>query len=182
MADTVVQTPFQWLQELERRARQRAKGLPREEKVQDEWRGIGFCLSETALVTPLTDIREILPCPNHLAKVPGAKTWVKGLANIRGLLLPVIDLQACLNGKAVTVENRTRMLVINQSNVYAGLIVDEVVGIKSFPVELLDEGTPCRDSWLAPFARGLFNHEDRLWTIFDIETLAESNVFLKAAL
>jgi twitching motility protein PilI len=182
MANTLAQTPFQWLQELERRARQRAKGLPRHEKVDPIWRGIGYRLENNYLVTPINEIREIIPYTSYLAKVPGAKSWVKGLANIRGLLLPIIDLRGCLEGKPITIENRTRMLIINQMGISAGLVVDEILGIKHFPEHIRDMDTPCRESWIAPFARGLFIHEGTTWTVFDMQALAESEQFLKAAL
>jgi len=68
------------------------------------------------------EIREILPYIGRLAKVPGAKSWVKGLANIRGILLPVIDLSGCLDGKPISIERHTRMLIINQAGISAGFL------------------------------------------------------------
>ena len=182
MANPLIQSPFQWLQDLERRARQRAKGLPRREKVEPMWRGIGFRLGESHLITPLNEIREVLPYTTQLAKVPGAKSWVKGLANIRGMLLPIIDLRACLEGKAITIENRSRMLIINQAGILAGLVVDEVMGIKHFPEHIRDLDTPCKETWISPFARGLFSYEGMTWTVFNMHALAESELFRKVAL
>jgi twitching motility protein PilI len=182
MTHVLTTSPFQWLQDLEQRARQKGKGLPRQEKVQQIWRGIAFRLGDNLLVTPLNEIREVLHRPIALAKVPGAKAWIKGLANIRGLLLPVIDLQACLGGKPIIIESHTRLLVMNQAGMQAGLLVDEVMGIKHFPEHLRDFNSPCQEPWLSPFARGLFIYEDASWTVFDIHALAESELFLKAAL
>ena len=182
MALTTNQSPFQWLQDLERRAKQRAKGLPRYEIVEQIWRGIAFRLGVTYLVAPLSEVREILPYPNHLAKVPGAKSWINGLANIRGLLLPVIDLNACLEGSPISINNRSRMLIINQAGVSAGLLVDEVIGIKHFPVANRDLNTPCKETWLTPFAKGLFTVDEMTWTVFDMHALVENDLFLKAAI
>lgn len=178
----MAQTPFQWLQELERRARQWARPLPRPDKVQQTWRGIAYRLGETILVTSLSDIREVLHCPTVLARVPGAKPWIKGLANIRGLLLPVIDLAGCLDNRPINQSQLTRLLIINQGGLSAGLMVDEVLGIKHFPEQLRDTESPCRESWLAPFARGLFINEENTWIVFDMHLLVESELFLKAAI
>jgi twitching motility protein PilI len=178
-----IATPFQWLQDLERRARQRARGLPRQERIQHFWSGIAFRVGSAQLLTPLNEIREVLPCPTLLAKVPGAKFWVRGLANIRGTLLPVIDLHACLAGKSTPIENRSRMIVISQAGINSGLLVDEVLGIKHFPEQSRDTETPCKEAWLAPFTTGSFNSpEEGTWTVFDMRMLAESELFLKAAL
>ncbi|WP_353571243.1 chemotaxis protein CheW [Candidatus Albibeggiatoa sp. nov. BB20] len=182
MANAVGQSPFQYLVDIERRARQRAKGLPREEQVQEIWRGIAFRVGDTFLVSSITHVDRIMNCPSVLAKVPGAKTWIRGLANIRGILLPVIDLLACLSNKITSIENRSRLLIINQNGVYAGLLVDEVMGIKHFPEELLDTETPCQEAWVSPFNKGLFHYEQQTWVVFDMQVLTESNQFLNAAL
>ena len=54
---------------------------------------------ETYLVAR-EETREVLTYPSQLTRVPGAKTWVKGLANVRGALLPVIDLRQFLGSGA----------------------------------------------------------------------------------
>jgi twitching motility protein PilI len=182
MANTIAESPYQWLTDLEKRARMRARGLPREEKIEQFWHGITYRLGDVLLVTALTDIREILPRPMAMSKVPGAKNWVKGIANIRGLLLPVIDLHSCLEGNRVTpLTNRSRMLVINQSGVYSGLLVDEVLGLKHFPERLRNTEKSCKETWLIPFIQGSFDYEEQHWIIFDTKLLAENEKFLRAA-
>jgi len=182
MANTLIESPFQWLQDIERLTKLRAKGLPRQLNVEKIWRGIGFRLGKSYLVTHIQEIREILPCRDRLARVPGAKSWVKGLANIRGSLLPVIDLNDCLGGECLTINNHTRMLIINQAGFTAGLLVDEVIGIKAFPVPERDYNTPCNVARIAPFANGLFTYDKITWTVFDMEKLVQNDLFLKAAL
>jgi len=175
-------SPYKWLQDLERRAKQRAKGLPHQSTIEQIWRGIAFRLGKIYLVSPLNEISEILPYSTNLAKIPGSKLWVKGLANVRGLLLPIIDLNFCLEGEPIVINNRSRMLLINQSGISAGLLVDEVLGIKHFPEHIMDLETPCKDVLIAPFTKGLFVYEKKTWTIFDMQKLTNNNVFLDAAL
>ena len=178
-------SPFQWLQELEQRAKQKAMGLPRQTIVEKIWRGIGFRLQTTYLVTSIDSIREVLPYDktSRWARVPGAKPWIKGLTNLRGVLLPVIDLNAFLEGKPISLEKQIRMLVINQGGFTAGLLVDEVVGmIKHFPENQRDRNTPCKEAWLAAFADGLFKEDDITWTVFDMQKLANHELFQNAAL
>lgn len=182
MANTLAQPPFQWLQELERRAKQKSRGLPRQEKVQQIWRGIAFRLGDMTCVSALTEIREVMPVPTVMARVPGAKLWVRGLANVHGQLLPIIDLQACLDNRVTLLEGRTRVLVINQAGVNAGLLVDEVMGIKHFPEQSRDLEIPCKEAWIVPYAKGSFHYENAQWAVFDLHALAESDSFLKAAL
>jgi len=179
MANTLTQSPFQWLQALEQRGKQETVALPHQVNIEKMWRGITFRLQETYLIAPLLEIREILFYPKQLARVPGVKPWVKGLANIRGLLFPVFDLSAFLEGRIITIEKRTRMLIIHQSNLLVGLLVDEVLGIKSIPEGLVASSQPCQEAWIAPFAKGVLTYENITWTVFDMQALSESDLFLK---
>ncbi len=58
-----------------------------------------FYVGDDRLIAPLNDIKEILNFPSAITKVPGTKPWMLGIANIRGTLLPVIDLQLFLIGR-----------------------------------------------------------------------------------
>ncbi|MCK5717526.1 MAG: chemotaxis protein CheW [Thiomargarita sp.] len=188
MSNTLTQTPLQYLQDLEQRTKQQARGLPRQTIVEPMWRGIAFRLGETYLVTPIEQILEVILYTGQLARVPGAKSWVKGLANIRGLLLPVIDLKDCLlKSKSIVIGEQTRMLMIKQdinqqTYISAGLLVDAVLGLKAFPEFQRDQETLSKESWLTDFADGLFIYEGITWTVFDMQKFAKSDSFLKAAL
>jgi twitching motility protein PilI len=184
MGNIVTNPSFEWLCDLDRRAKQRAKGLPRREKIQKIWRGIAFRLKDILLVTSLDDVNQVTNYKTdvtEIARVPGAKTWVKGLANVKGLLLPIIDLQACLGNSPIVTKSKTRLLSITQSGVSAGLLVDEVLGIKYFPEESRNNA-PCKHKWIAPFAQGSFTLEGTTWIVFDMRILVRSDIFLKAAL
>ena len=63
---------------------------------------------------------------------PGAKSWVKGLANVRGQLLPMLDLRQFLGSGATTPGRNTRVVVVNHREIPAGLMVDEVLGFRRF--------------------------------------------------
>jgi twitching motility protein PilI len=100
---------------------------------------------------------------------------------VRGKLLPVIDLSAYLGSEPAAVTRRTRVLVLDCLGVYSGLVVDEVLGLRHFPV------TACRDlsgnvpaSLSAYVTRG-FEMDGRFWGILGLSALAESPQFLQTA-
>lgn len=178
------ENPFLWLQSIEQLAHRQAKGLPRQEQVvQKSWKGIAFRVGDARLLADLTDIREIIACPKVLAKVPGAKPWVRGIANIRGLLWPVIDLQLCLGSKKPTIiDNRTRLMIISQGGVSSGILVDEVIGIKHFMQDHMKTDAQPGGHWYDSFSSGLFDDGEQVWTVFNIHILVKSREFLEAAL
>lgn len=84
-------TAFELLLDMDRRCRSLAAGLPLQEAHQQDWVGIGFRMGEQRFVAPIGEIAEILHEPHH-AVMPGVKFWVAGIANLRGRLLPLMDL------------------------------------------------------------------------------------------
>jgi len=168
---------FNYLKFIEQRVKQKELSLPPRESDGVAWRAVVFRLEDVYLVTPLKEIREILFYPEQLSKIPGVKPWIKGLTNIRGILLPVIDLKACLGDKSINIDKNTRMLMIHQNDIFAGLLVDEVLGIRSF-TENVQEGMVCEIDWLTPFIQGIFIEKNITWMIFNIEKFAKSDLFL----
>ena len=55
-----------------------------------------FGLGAERFVTSRADVREVLPIPEQVTRVPGAKPWLRGIANLRGQLLTVVDLKSFL--------------------------------------------------------------------------------------
>ena len=65
------------------------------------------------------EAREVLGVPAPLTRVPGAKSWILGLANVRGQLLPIIDLRAYL-GSGPTPASRSARVIVVESSRYSG--------------------------------------------------------------
>ncbi len=86
---------------------------------------------ETFLVAR-EETREVLGYPAVVTRIPGAKSWVKGLANVRGQLLPMLDLRQFLGSGATAAGRNTRVIVVNHRDIPAGLMVDEVLGFRRF--------------------------------------------------
>ncbi len=87
--------PFELLQATDELCRNNAFGLPKLEEQQASWSGVAFILRGVRYLAPLDEVAEIIDLPAS-SKVPGAKHWVVGIANVRGVLLPIMDLQGFL--------------------------------------------------------------------------------------
>ena len=123
---------FAILNDYARRSRMFAQGLPQREGAIHYWTGIGFSLGNHAFVVPRGEVAEILGLP-RLTQVPGVKPWVRGIANVRGRLLPVVDLLGFFGEISTRVERRRRLLVVDRPHLYSGIIVDDVLGMQHFP-------------------------------------------------
>ena len=90
--------PFELLRELEKLARAALTGQGRDAANESEWVGVAFRMSSESFLVAREETREVLGYPAVVTRVPGAKPWIRGVANVRGTLLPVVDLRAFLGG------------------------------------------------------------------------------------
>jgi len=172
---------FEYLKNIEQRSFESASISTRENDLSRFWTGIGFKLSGNDYIVRLSEVAEIISIPRY-TKVPGAKKWVKGLANIRGTLLPIMDLHGFLGRKAPHSLRRQRLLVINHNDIHCGVIVDEVLGLNHYENEEWVKEVPIQDELVEDFTKGGFYSDEKLWTVFSLQELAETPAFRQVAL
>lgn len=91
---------------------------------------LGFMTAGQNWLVPLSEIEEVMPVPDILP-VPGAKSWFRGLANIRGNLYAVSDLSEFLTGKPTPESSENRLILAHRKHgVNAALLVQKALGLK----------------------------------------------------
>ncbi len=177
----LIDRPFELLLEMERRAQAAASGSTEQSAADEEYVGIGFRLGDEQFLAPRDEIREVLTVPSSVARVPGAKHWLRGLVNIRGQLLPLIDINHFFGGGIAANSRRARVLSVNHRDVPAGLLVDEVLGFRRFSESQRNQETPKMVIRCDRFLRGSFEQGDEIWPVLSLKSLVESDEFLNAA-
>ena len=173
--------PFELLVELERRVRTSLAGRQDGTDEAHERVGVGFRLGAESFVAPREEVREVLPVPDSVTRVPGAKPWLKGIANVRGHLLPVVDLRAFLGGGITLPDRSTRILVASERDVPSGLLVDEVVGFRRFSTGDYEAQSPATLIRCENYLDGSYRRGDENWPVFCLKKLLEDEQFLSAA-
>ena len=173
--------PFELLKALEKRSRAVTPGNVAEISPDREWVGVAFRMGGETFLAAREETREVLGYPAAVTRIPGAKSWVKGLANVRGQLLPMLDLRQFLGSGATAAGRNTRIVVVNHREIPAGLMVDEVLGFRRFAEAEFNAETPptvirC-DSYLA----GAFRRGGEVWPVLSLKSLVESQSFLQVA-
>jgi twitching motility protein PilI len=173
--------PFELLKELEKRSRTVVANSVAEAEAGPEWVGVAFRMGGETFLVAREETREVLGYPAVVTRIPGAKGWVKGLANVRGALMPMLDLRQFLGSGATTSGRNTRIVVVNHRDIPAGLMVDEVLGFRRFAESEFNAEAPptvirC-DSYLA----GAFRRGGEVWPVLSLKSLVESQSFLQAA-
>jgi purine-binding chemotaxis protein CheW len=89
---------------------------------------VTFVLRDQELAISILDCREILRAP-VITRIPEAPAEVRGVVNLRGRIVPAVDVRVCLGMEPASLNARTRLLVVEvQSRLFA-LIVDRVARI-----------------------------------------------------
>lgn len=128
--------PIDLLLELEAAGHEAALAMPSQAPLQREWTGVSFRVGGQSYVAPLDEVVETVPSLS-ITTVPGVRPWFLGIANHRGDLLPVVDLQQYGGGKPTIRTRRTRLLVTERNDLRVAMIVNDVSGMRHFTEDQL---------------------------------------------
>lgn len=168
------------LARIEQRSRATGFTLPQAEVPEALWDGLVYSIGGVKVVTGMDEITEMLQYPPQATFVPGAKPWMVGLANVRGTLLPVIDLQVFLGAKPVLQSKAARMLVVRMHGLCAGLLVPSVQGMRHFSEQ--HRMTNARmNGALGRFVFDAFAIDGDIWPVVSLAALVTDSEFRVAA-
>ena len=176
--------PFEVLADYERQSLGHVAGLPEQLDAPGLWRGVGFRIGRRRLASGFDEVVEILPMP-QVTPVPGAQPWMLGVANVRGALLPVVDLKLFLEGERTVMHEAQRVLIVRQPGGDVAVTIDELYGQRSF----LEGQRATADGSDDPLEEGRYGHFiDRAydiggesWGVFSLDRLARTPEFRQAA-
>ncbi|MFC0214592.1 chemotaxis protein CheW [Paenibacillus chartarius] len=94
-----------------------------EEMAQDQY--VEFVVGEVKYAITIHHIHEIIRI-QEITQIPNHKPFVKGVINLRGKVLPVVDLREKMGLECAAVTKLTRILVVDISDDVYGVIVDQV--------------------------------------------------------
>ena len=154
-----------------------AAGLPYVETGETEWQGLGFQIGGVRMVSRVGDITEMLLVP-RLTRLPGVKRWVAGMANVRGRLIPIIDLHRYLDIPNTSGKLLRRVMVVESGDLVAGLVVEQSLGMQHFSLESFEQGLPEGLTKLHPYLDGAYRHGGRIFYVAKLKELIADEQFM----
>ena len=118
------------------------------------------------------DIAKVFEIIRHqpITPVPRAPVFVKGVINLRGRIIPVVDLRGRFGMVEVEPTKETRIVVAESSATRVGLIVDSVSEVLLLPLDSV-EATPGVAGADAEYLRGIAKLGDRLVLLLELDGL-----------
>ncbi len=122
-------------------------------------------------------VRTIIRVP-EITEIPRAPSFVEGIINLRGAIVPVIDLRKRLGLPVQSLDRAARIVVVETPDGQIGLLVDAVTRTLVIPGEQIEPTSPIVVSVDTAYVRGVGKLEDELVILLDVErvlTADESN-------
>ena len=130
-----------------------------------------FDLSDEELAVPVMNIREIIRY-GKLTKMPMVPNFIEGVINLRGNVVPVINLAAKFGLKLREVNKRTCIIImeveIDREPVVMGIVVDKVLQVIEIPEDNIEPSPTLGASIQTNFIKGMARTEDGFIIILDI--------------
>jgi len=145
----------------------------------DTFQAVAFSLMDSQkkenYAIPIEQIREIRAVES-ITKVPRAKSYVMGIINLRGSIIPVIDVKEKLgldSGTSIS-SSKQRILVADVNNSLTGLLVDEVDQVMRIQTKDI-EPAPQAALESCGYVRGIVKSDEKLTVLIDAVKLLEDS-------
>jgi purine-binding chemotaxis protein CheW len=134
---------------------------------------IVFSLTEVEFAVPIRQVWRVEPAGEHsVTKVPRAPAFLEGVINVRGQVVPVLDLKKRFGLPLVERPPKARILITEIETQRVGLLVDTVSDILWVPTERIDPPPPMVAQISGVFVQGVAKLEkERLLIILDLEEI-----------
>lgn len=131
-------------------------------------RYLTFYLGKQTYALEIKYITEIIGI-QKITKVPNIKSFIKGIINLRGSIVPIVELRKRFRLSDVEYDERTCIIVVNINNVEVGIIVDEVAEVINIPEEEISPAPETNKGTESRFISGMSKISDKIIILLNIE-------------
>jgi purine-binding chemotaxis protein CheW len=110
----------------------------------------------------------------EITKVPQAPHYVEGVINLRGKVIPIIDLRKRFNLDVKEYDKNTRIVVVDISGSIMGMIVDAVSEVLRLPSSTIEPPPEIVTGLNAEYIKGVAKLEDRLLIFLDLSRVIDA--------
>lgn len=131
---------------------------------------VTFSIGEEEFGVDILSVQEIIRMMD-ITKVPRAPDFVEGVINLRGKVIPIIDLRRRFGLSTRDHDKHTRIIVIEINNMIVGFVVDSVSEVLRIPASTVEPPPPVVSGLESEYISGVGKLEDRLLILLDLNKL-----------
>lgn len=105
----------------------------------------------------------------HITRVPNTPPFVKGVINLRGVVIPIIDLRNRFGIELEEYNDSTRIIIVNVEDMEVGLIVDAANDVIDIPVSSIEPPPKVVGGVESKYLRGVAKLEKRLLILLNLD-------------
>ncbi|MCG0277927.1 MAG: chemotaxis protein CheW [Thermanaeromonas sp.] len=110
-----------------------------------------------------------------ITEVPRTPDFIEGVINLRGRIIPVIDLHKRFGLPPAEATNNTRIMVVEVGGMTVGMIVDAVSEVLRLPEENIEPPPPIIKGVDVAYLKGVGKWEDKLIILLDLDRVLKEN-------
>lgn len=142
----------------------------RARQVDSSERYLAFQLGAEQYAIPLLQVKEVIQMSDP-TPIPQTPHYFKGVINLRGQVISVLDLRLKLNLAKIDNGPKTAIIILDLSQeISIGLVVDRINSVLAFPTENIS-AAPDTLSGKAPYLKGLAHRDNKMILILDVHTV-----------
>lgn len=140
---------------------------------------LGFVLGDEYFAIPILKVEEIRSWEVP-SKLPDTPSFVKGVINLRGAIVPVIDLRERFMNCEQSFDKTTVVIVVRVfypdcDDKIIGIVVDSVTNVIQYQMEDIRKMPQLNDSMAEGFINGILKHENKAYFMLEIDSLLNIN-------
>jgi len=139
-----------------------------------EGKFLTFSLGEEEYGIEIRNVTEIIGIQN-ITELPDTPAYVKGVINLRGKVIPLIDVRLRFNIEGLEYNDRTCIVVVNINNMSVGLIVDTVSEVMDIPAENIEPAPKVNNRSGSMYIKGLGKVGEDVKILLDTQKLLFGN-------
>lgn len=138
---------------------------------------VTFTLKDEEYAVDILKVQEINRIV-EITEVPNAPQYVEGVINLRGKVIPVINLRKKFGFEEKEFDDISRIIIMDVNGITNGIIVDSVSEVLRIPSHILEPAPPLASDVISMYIKGIAKFEERLIILIDIEKLIGDSVQL----
>ncbi|MFC1856261.1 chemotaxis protein CheW [Thermodesulfobacteriota bacterium] len=129
-----------------------------------------FHLAKEDYAVEIKHVTEIIGI-QRITEVPDMPDFVRGVINLRGKIIPVIDVRTRFKIEPRAYDDRTCIIVVNINEMAVGLVVDEVSEVANIPEDQVEPAPRTAGSQSGRYIQGMGKMDDEVKIILDVGKL-----------
>jgi len=113
-----------------------------------------FSLAQERFAVETRYLREVYPL-KELTPLPGTPPFVLGIVNVRGRILPVLDIKRFFELPEQGLTDLHRIILVHGRDLELGLLADAIVGVRPVPVDSLQSSLPTLTGIRSDYLKGV---------------------------